>query len=589
MTAQVRLLARHFLWRFLDNDLISPDSDVHDTGTLILAFLAVPSLLGTGLFLFIYANPFMAPYQRLLMLLPGKFMYVAWSMLVMSLLTLVDWDALSLDGRDYAILGSLPIASHTLLAGKVAALALFVSAVAVAVNLVPSFFFPLVYLSSGAVTLPLPLVGVLMAGHAAACVGAALFAFLAILVVRALLLLVLGANLFRRVSLPVQFAGGLALVIGFFSSLSMSSLTARSAAVYLSPPMWFLGLYEVITAPTLARASREPRLWTPADTPAARATYAAYEPIFRQLAPIALVALAAVALAAGALYLASFIVHASQLRQQATTQPARAGRVRALVGHAIRRWVVRDPVQRAVFFFTLQTLGRSARHKLYLAGYVGAGVLLIYSSLAPLVMGREPWGGSTPSLPLLSVQFVLSFFLLVGVRVVFTIPAELRANWLFRLTTGSDVRRHVEGVRRAGQLAVVVPFFGCLFPLHLALWGWRIALTHTVFGILWAFVLLDVLLLSLEKLPFTCSHVAGKGNLRVLWPLYIAGYGVYAYWFAGRERDVLFSPAASAALAAVLCLVLGGLAVYRRHLLRRRAGFVFADISDATNITLDLP
>ncbi len=39
MTGQVRLLARHFFWRFFDNDLVSPDSDAHEAASLIIAAL----------------------------------------------------------------------------------------------------------------------------------------------------------------------------------------------------------------------------------------------------------------------------------------------------------------------------------------------------------------------------------------------------------------------------------------------------------------------------------------------------------------------------------------------------------------------
>jgi hypothetical protein len=587
--AQVRLLARHFLWRFLDNDLISPDSDIHDTGTLVLAFLAVPSLLATALLLITYANPFVTPYQRMLMSLPDKFMYIAWSMLVMALVTLIDWDALSLDARDYAILGPLPIASRTLLGGKLVALALFVSAVVVAVNLVPAFFFPMVCLSSGSVSLPLPLITVLMAGHAAACVGAAVFGFLAILALRGFLLLVLGPRLFRRVSLPVQFVAGLSLVVGFLDSLSLSSLRQGSALVYLSPPMWFLGIYEALTAPTMTRASRELKLWRlPHDDAAARATYGGYEAVFHQLAVIAVVALAAAAVVALVLYFASHFRHASHLRHHAASQPAGGRRLRSSLARLARRLVVRDPIAQASFFFTLQTLARSARHKLYLAGCFAIGALVIYMTVAPLVVRPPAWIFQGPSVPLLSLQFVLSFFVLVGLRVVFTIPAELRANWVFRLAAGGDVRRYLAGVRRMLGICIVVPLFVAVTPVHAVLWGPRAALLHCVFGVLWALVLVEVLLLGFEKLPFTCSHVSGKGNLKVFWPIYLFAFVVYAYGFAGVEGSALRTTRGSAMLIVILLVVLGALAAYRSRLLSRRTGFVFDELPDATPVTLGL-
>jgi hypothetical protein len=605
--SQVPLLAQHFFWRFLDNDLVSPDSDVHETGGLLLAFLAVPSLLGTALLLFMYANPFVTPYQRLLLSLPDKFGYIAWSMLVMALVTIVDWDALALDARDYAILGPLPIASRTLLAGKVAALALFVAAVVIAVNLVPTLFFPLVYLSSTAAHMSLPLAVWMVLGHAAACVGAAVFAFLAIVGLRSLLLLVLGPRVFRRVSLAVQFGGVIALVVGFFS-VSSTTLQRGGAALYWSPPMWFLGLYEVIAARMIPGMPSErvlydvigarmlpgmPRdkglLQSLADREhTAQASYAALEPIFRDLAFVALVALAVAALAAFVLYFAGHLRHVSQLRQAATSQPAIGGPVRRRLDRGARRVLVRDPLSQATFFFTWQTLARSARHKLFLAGYIAAAALLIYTMVAPLIARHATWLLRRPSVPILSLQFVLSFFVLVGLRAVFAIPAELRANWIFRLTAGGDVARYLSGVRRMLGVCVVVPMFALMIPVYWWLYGPRVALWNAGFATIWSLVLVEVLLLGFEKLPFTCSHVSGKGNLKVFWPGYLFAFVIYVFLFASFEAGAMRTSTNAVALLVVLVAGLAGLTAYRRRKLCERTTFIFEELSDATPVRLDL-
>jgi hypothetical protein len=585
---QGRLLARHFFWRFLDNDLISPDSDVHEMAALGLAFLAVPSLLGTGLFLFTYATPFATPYQRLVTALSDKYLYIAWSMLVMSMVTLVEWDALSLDARDYAVLGALPIPPRALLAGKLLALAGFVIAVIVAVNAVPTILFPLISLSATGLTLPLSQAGRMVLGHAVSCVGAAVFGFLAILALRGLLLTVLGPRWFRHVALPAQFAVAVGLVIAFVSL--PSSPAGGGAAVLLSPPMWFLGLYEIISGPTMFRAAGlfELQKWQVAREHRARDLYLSYQPMFSDLAMAAVAALAVAAAVAFALYFAAHFRHAAHLRQTDASQPAGAHRLRRRLAGLARRVLVRDPLAQATFFFTLQALGRSVRHKLYVAAYLAAGVLITYVTLAPVIVRRPAWLFTTPRLPTLWVQLVLSFFLLVGLRAVFAIPAELRANWLFRLTVVGDPRRYLAGVRRAVEACVVAPLFLVLLPLHAMLWGPRAALLHAVFGVLWALVLLDVLMLHLEKLPFTCSHVSGKGGIRAFWPVYPAGFIIYAYWFARREEQALAPGGSPVVLALVLLVVLIGLRLYRDRQFARRSGFVFSELPDTAAITLEL-
>ena len=168
------------------------------------------------------------------------------------------------------------------------------------------------------------------------------------------------------------------------------------------------------------------------------------------------------------------------------------------------------------------------------------------------------------------------------------IPAELRANWVFRLTTGGGVRRYLAGVRRMLGVCVVVPFFVAMTPVHTVLWGPRTALLHCVFGVLWALVLVEVLLLGLEKLPFTCSHVSGKGNLKVFWPIYLFAFVMYAYGFAAVEVSALRTTRGSATLIVVLLVVLAALAAYRSRLLSRRTGFVFDELPDAAPVTLGL-
>jgi hypothetical protein len=320
----------------------------------------------------------------------------------------------------------------------------------------------------------------------------------------------------------------------------------------------------------------------------ARDTYLALAPVFPRLALVAVVALAVMIAGTLLLYFAGHLRHASQLRQAAVSQPGVGRRLRQRFERLARAVVVRDPLAQATFFFSWHTLARSARHKLFAAAYLAAGGLLIYTSIAPLLARPAAWIFRGPSGPLLSLQFVLSFFVLVGLRAVFAIPAELRANWVFRLTAAGDVSRYLAGVRRMLAVVVVIPLSAALTVPHALVWGPRVAFLHGVFGVLWALVLIEVLLLGFEKLPFTCSYVSGKGNVKVFWPVYLFAFAVYAYAFSAIELNALRTWGASAALIATLLVVLVALALYRRRSLSRRSGFVFDEVADATPVTLGL-
>jgi len=91
------------------------------------------------------------------------------------------------------------------------------------------------------------------------------------------------------------------------------------------------------------------------------------------------------------------------------------------------RWLPRfgAPFATGIAHFALRTLMRSRQHRLILAFYLG-----VACSLAVVVL-RSPEGNKAPLLfaSLLSMGFVVA-----GMRVVFSLPLDLRANWTFQVT-----------------------------------------------------------------------------------------------------------------------------------------------------------
>src|SRR5712691_5095446 len=194
-----RLLRDHFLRRFLDNDLISPNADRHEVLVLLAAALAVPGLVITVLILgqkYVIGIP--TPGLTSIAALDDKFLYISASMLVMALMAAVQWDALALDERDTAILGPLPLEAREIGRAKLTALAMFVAAFAVTLNGVPSVFFPLLTVSHFHVNI-LAVVWMIVV-HAAVTMVAGAYAFLTVLLLREVLRLVLGPRWFGRIA-----------------------------------------------------------------------------------------------------------------------------------------------------------------------------------------------------------------------------------------------------------------------------------------------------------------------------------------------------------------------------------------------------
>src|SRR3954465_10899258 len=144
-----RLLARHFLGRFLDNDLVSPNADRHESVSMVAA-----ALISSGLFLAVMLSlkylftPFQSPAMTAILSLDDIFFYSTASMSVMALVAVAEWNALSLDARDGAILGPLPVPLAAVVRAKIAAVGLLAVTFALAFNLAPSIVHPVLMVAN---------------------------------------------------------------------------------------------------------------------------------------------------------------------------------------------------------------------------------------------------------------------------------------------------------------------------------------------------------------------------------------------------------------------------------------------------------
>ena len=577
--AATRLLTRQFLRRFIDNDLLSPSGDGHERVTLVFALLIVAGLWESAALVLRSLSPFVSPFGALLSALNDKFAGLAGSMIVMGLGTVLEWDALGLDRRDWAVLGPLPIEPRVLVVAKLRALALFVALFALAMNGVPSVLYPPLQ----GQRLPIGFLQTvwLVVAHVTACLAACTFGFLVPLAIRETLRAVFGPRMFRAVSAIVQFVAVLCLISALLLVATVrlqvpATLGRADAATYLSPPMWFVGLYETMIGPVVRPAPAEApwkrQFWTLGQNQRARAAYLSHAAAFARLARIAVAAL----VVSGLLCLAAFAIG----RRRAPPPVTSASSFQLALGRTASWWatrcLARQPGSQAAFFFTLQTLTRSASHRAYLAGYVAVGLAVVVVTAGMLEPAMGPHDASAPPSRLLAVQMVLSFFLLVGLRAVLAIPAELGGNWVFKLGWDGDWRRYLGGVRRAVEFGVLLPLLLGLAPFHAFLWGARTSGLHLLMGWLASLVLAELLLLRFRKLPFTCSYSA-KGTFKTRWPWYLLGFIAYTFGFARIEQLALGTWTGVGVLAGGLCGMWAGIALYREWLLGYGEAAIFDD------------
>ena len=577
--AQFRVLFRTFLQRLFHSDLVPDTVDLRQSAIVLAAVLTIPPALYVVGSSWSYGS-WMSDMQLAMRAVPHKLHFIGYSMAAVGLVTVLVLDALFPDRRDAMVLGGLPIRARTVALSKLAALVAFVGGFAIVVNAPAALLFSL--LAGGY----LPLEGFVRypAAHLAATVSAGLLVFLALAAVQASLALVCPRRLHRRLTMLAQllfvivliewfaFAPGLlvrlAAIDPAVTSWTCEGCSPSTALVRLAsdpaeataaagtpyrfigftlsraapwlPPVWFLGVYEVI--------------W-------------GFDPdVYRGVAATAVNAVAVALSIAAFAYGLGF---RRTMRQTLETPPDAPRPAGGLSRAAARATLVRGPVEQAVAAFAAASVARSRRHRLFVAAYAGLGLAFVIGSFLSPVTGiaedalAEPL--SAPSVRLLSIPFILSFFLVAALRVMFTVPTEIRANWIFRMTELDDRGAYLAGARAALWMLGVAPVALVTCPIYLVLWGPGLAFGHTLFWLLMAGGLTELLLCRFHKVPFACSYVPGRANVKLLWPLYALALTAYAFWTARLEIWLLARPlwwgVACATLAAGLIAVIA----YRRR------------------------
>ncbi|HZI79329.1 MAG TPA: hypothetical protein VFD69_07440 [Vicinamibacterales bacterium] len=539
-----RLLTAHFLRRLIDDDLISPNADRHESLSMIGAMLVslglFVSVIGSMRYLF---NPYLTPGVASLSALFDHFLYTAAAMTATALLTLLVWDGLAVDARDASVLGAMPIRTRTIVAAKFSALITFAAMFAAALNLVPSLIAPALMVSKLSVSFLQLLALILTQGLVVSM--AAAFGFFAVLAIRGVLQALLGRTLFTRVApvvqaiLLVSVASAFLLLPVVASRVSRAWLEPQSRAVMMAPPLWFVGLQEVLTGDILAELPRPTGRRMPPRIAAAdaRATalYANARQLFPDLAATAVVKLTAVTVIA-------LVLFAWNNRRMEAPPPAAATArwLRRGFG-ATARLAVRHPETQASFFFTLQALLRSPQHRLSLAASLAFGLT---ASVFAVAVGSATRRGEAAAFTagVLAIQPVLIAALLIGFRHAVRVPAELAANWAVQVAWRGNTRRHIAGAKVAGALLFVAVPVLALIPFYAMLFTPRDAVGIALCGLAGGLAALEGMFLGYTKMPFACGYL--PANLKTLAPIGFFSFIFFTYQFAHRERAALQSGSA---------------------------------------------
>jgi hypothetical protein len=188
------------------------------------------------------------------------------------------------------------------------------------------------------------------------------------------------------------------------------------------------------------------------------------------------------------------------------------------------RWLPRfgTQVQTAIGQFCVRTLARSRQHRLILAFYWGIGlaftILLLQAVEVNPPLPDGPANGTLheANTALLAASVIMLALAIVGARVVFALPLQLPANWIFRSIGVQAGPGTLAATRRALLALSLVPVWLATAVVCLRLWPWRAAAAHlAVLGLL-GVALTDLALHGFRKIPFACSYLPGKSALHMV-------------------------------------------------------------------------
>jgi len=499
------------------------DSEGLDLGVgLVLTMLAMPG----GFVSILLFNKYGSLLQwlrgqtnvdTLLIAFPDEYFFIVLSMTVTGAVAVWRWDAIFPDRRDYINLVSLPISTRTIFLANLVAVLFLVGLVAVDVNAASCVLFPMVVTASQSHFL---FFFRFAAVHAAAVIGASVFSFLAVFSVLGLLMAVLPPRAFQRASTYIRGIVVVYLVALLSTAFAVPDLLRRVKGpaplwTYLVPSCWFVALCQSLRG---------------------RAT-----PVMSELARLPVPATVVLAVIAFCLYAIAYRRHFVRIAEIADTATV-AHRPWKWFWSGMERWWLKTPFEKGCFRFVAKTLARSEAHRLILTAIGGLGLVLASQALLAAFESAKSLRAAALTPDALAIPFILSFLIVIGLRVIFEIPAELRANWVFQflLDPGGE---ECEPLARKIMLLAVLPWVLLLtFGIYIWLAGTLVAALHTLLVAAWTFLLTNLILIRYRKLPFTCTLPVFKQHSIVILLSFGFGYLLYAVSTPDFEASALLEP-----------------------------------------------
>lgn len=479
--AQFKVLYREFLFRVIDVEFISPHGDANKLlGQFAAALFVLGSMFAIGA---VGLDGVRVPREVLLVQAWGlEHALISTTMLVVGLLGILSWESIFPDRQDVLVLGPLPVLPRTLFLAKVTALMSALACAVFTLNALPGLALPFAISPHGRNILDLLIQPDLYRSYAAywlTMIVAGLFILCLMLCVQGLAMQLLPRRLFLRASAILQMSVFCLLICVYVLQPNLTTPVALSAAknqeaLTWLPSYWFLAVFQHLNS--------------------------SMHPVMAPFAVKAWAGLAIVVTGSCILYFLSYVRIIRQTVEMPDIVPASRG----------RKWSpnLGNSLQTAIALFSFRTLARGRQHRVTLAFYLGVAFAIAILYLKTPAAQRQLL--SEANIPLMFSSAIMMIACVVGIRVIFSIPLALKANWIFRITEVRGVDAYFAAIRSSLFLLALTPVWIASSLLFFSIWPWPKAAGHLIFLGLGGVILTYLCLHHFHKIPFTCSFLPGK-------------------------------------------------------------------------------
>lgn len=515
---QFILLTKHFFGRLFQNDLI----DLEERAKAILAgaLAVLATLLAWSSEMLLFKYQFLADND---MSWQEKSYLLIIVMILFGIITVVMWDIMFLDRRDYMNLSSLPIRLRTLFGAKLASFIAFVGIFSLTMNSITALLFSM-YLAEWRYR-SLVFACRYVLAHLIASFAACFSVFFAILLIQSLFVLILPRKASDRVCSIVRMlllsgfvfsfvvlSGGQSIYGTYFKQLP-NLMASGDSSIYWHPSLWFTGLYESL----LGTSSR----------------------IYHKLAGLAFLSL-------GTGFVA-FFLSVSLSYHRYFRSPFEASRNRCplkRIDHGVKQlfWnlIMPRPGDRAVSIFFCQTLKLSQKHRMSLVLWLttASGIVLFFL----VTFMTKPGSLNSENYLFLILPLIVSTAFILGMRSIINKPIAHSAGWIFQMTERPETWLYVKAVLRTIFLVWLAPFFLIVLISHVPFFGWLIAARHAAIGLAISTAALEASFLGFRKAPFACTYAPGKTMLSAKGFLFVLLYAPFLTILGMAESAALRAP-----------------------------------------------